>query len=93
MRRRVWFALCVGLLVTLASTPFEAALWIESVTDDGVVLVLSDDSVWQVEFADQVNASLWLPMQRVAVAKTSRAGIYRIVRERQGDSVQARFVR
>jgi hypothetical protein len=70
-----------------------AALWIDSVSDDGEVIVLSDDSVWQVEFADQIKASLWLPMQRVAIAKTSRAGIYRLVRERQGDSVQARLVR
>jgi hypothetical protein len=87
-------ALFVFVLVFLgASISTDAALWIDRVSDDGEVLVLSDDSVWQVEFADQMKASLWLPMQRVAIAKTSTAGVYRIVRERQGDSVRAKFVR
>jgi hypothetical protein len=92
MTRRTILVLC-GLFLTLAATRFEAALWIDSVSDDGAVIVLSDDSTWQVEFADQVKASLWLSMQRVAIAKTSRVSIYRIVREQQGDSVQAKPVR
>jgi hypothetical protein len=88
--RRVLLVFALFVLVVL---PSDAALWIDSVSDDGEVIVLSDDSVWQVEFADQVKASLWLPLQRVVIAKTSRVGLYRLVRERQGDSVQARLAR
>lgn len=92
MTRRRLFIAC-AIFFTLAALRFEAALWIDSVSDEGDVIVLSDDSVWRVEFSDQIKASLWLPMQRVAIAKTSTSGLYRIVRENQGDSVRARLVR
>jgi len=92
MTRRAGLLLC-GLLLTFAATTFDAALWIESITDNGDIIVLSDDSAWDVDILDQNKASLWLPVQRVEVAKTSTSGVYRIIRERQGDSVRARRLR
>lgn len=91
MRRRAFLGLVAG--VAVAVTRVEASLWIESVSDNGEILILSDDSAWEVEFTDQIKSQLWLAMQRVAVAKTSTSGLYRIVRERQGDSVRARLLR
>lgn len=93
MTRRAFAAVCLGLVLLVASVHTEGTLYLEDVSSDGAVLVLSDDSVWHVEFADQTKASLWLPLQRVAVARTSSPGLYRIVRESQGDSVRAKFVK
>lgn len=92
MTRRAILVLC-AVLFTLGAARFDAALWIESVSDSGEIIILSDDSAWEVDILDQNKASLWLPIQRVAIAKTSTTGVYRIVRERQGDSVRAQRLR
>ena len=58
-----------------------SSLWIDTVSSDGSVIVLSDGSVWSVEFLDQLRTSLWLPVQRVTIASGSRYGQFLLIRQ------------
>jgi len=94
MKRLAVLGLVVFVACLLwASRPVDAALWIDRVSDSGATLVLSDDSAWEVHMLDQARASIWLPMQRVTIAKGERTGEYLIIRLNQRDSVRATLVR
>lgn len=50
--------------------------WIESVTDDGSLLTLEDDSIWAIYSVDQVRTWIWLPSQRITVVAGNGIGEY-----------------
>lgn len=35
--------------------------WVDSVSDNGSILILEDGSVWEVDSVDAIDSSLWLP--------------------------------
>ena len=39
--------------------------WIDSVSDDGRIVILDDGSVWEVDSLDRIDSSLWLPMSEI----------------------------
>ena len=41
--------------------------WIETVSDDGEVIVLENGSVWEVDSIDTVTSSLWLPVSSILI--------------------------
>jgi len=61
------FATALALL-TFTESAFadcEAGHWIKSVSSDGEIVVLEDDSVWQVNSIDAIESALWLPMTNI----------------------------
>ena len=41
--------------------------WIKSNTKNGEIIILEDDSVWQVDDIDRITSSLWLPISDITV--------------------------
>ncbi|WP_161940228.1 hypothetical protein [Cupriavidus necator] len=39
----------------------ESGHWVESVSSDGEIVILENQSVWQVDAADAIDSMLWLP--------------------------------
>lgn len=61
----------------------ESGHWIDSVSDDGKVLKLEDESLWLVQDVDTVTSSLWLPMSEVVVCDS------KIINTDDNESVEA----
>jgi hypothetical protein len=57
------------------------SLWIDTVSGDGSVVVLSDGSVWAVDLMDQLRTSLWLPVQRVTISSGRVYGQFLLIRQ------------
>ena len=55
------------ILLTGSASACEADHWIESVSADGRIVILEDDSVWEVDPADRVDSMLWLPTTEIVV--------------------------
>lgn len=45
----------------------ESGHWIESVSDDGEIIKLEDESIWQVDQVDTIDSTLWLPVTDIVV--------------------------
>jgi hypothetical protein len=45
----------------------EEGHWIETVSGDGAIIKLEDGSLWQVDAADTVTSSIWLPTSEVVL--------------------------
>ncbi len=41
--------------------------WVEKVSGDGEILILSDGSVWNVDPVDAIHSMLWLPAQPISI--------------------------
>jgi hypothetical protein len=90
-------AVCVGLM--LASTAAHAnssqsryrscedGHWISDVMDDGHLIKLEDGSLWEVDEADTIDSTLWLPTSDVVVC----AG--KIINVDDNESVGVRRIR
>ena len=57
------FACCV--LASPAFAACEDGHWVDSVTDNGEIVILEDHSIWQVDAGDQVDTQLWLPTTEI----------------------------
>jgi hypothetical protein len=67
--------------------------WIESVMDDGSVIKLEDDSLWQVSPFDVIDSALWLPISDITVIEGNDPGYpYKLVNTDDGEVVNARLV-
>ncbi|URL59649.1 hypothetical protein IM816_06000 [Luteibacter flocculans] len=65
-----WLASLVFL--ALATSPKTASAcdsgyWVQSVADDGGIIVLNDGTIWEVSSIDKINSALWLPMTEIVV--------------------------
>ncbi len=45
--------------------------WIDEVCKDGAIVVLEDDSMWEIESTDRLDTALWLATTDVSVRKSS----------------------
>ena len=55
---------------TTVSAPFidvGGGHWIEKVLDDGSIIKLEDNSLWQVDPLDKIDSALWLPLDNITV--------------------------
>lgn len=41
--------------------------WIDKVLHDGKIIILEDDSIWEVDLSDVVESSLWLPTSEILI--------------------------
>lgn len=48
-----------------ATRACEDGHWIDSVSDDGEVMILEDGTVWEVDSLDTITSALWLPMSSI----------------------------
>ncbi len=85
-------AMMAGAAPTPASV-LPSTQWIASISSRGDVIVLSDNTVWIVNWRDQIRASLWLPTQRVALVRGSRFNEFLIVRTDRADTIRVEQVR
>jgi len=53
----------------------ESGHWIESVADDGKIIKLEDDSLWEVDDSDTVDTALWLPTTDVVVCPSKMVNV------------------
>ncbi|NID06834.1 hypothetical protein HBF26_18250 [Luteibacter jiangsuensis] len=45
----------------------DSGYWVQSVADDGGIIVLNDGTIWEVSSIDKIDSALWLPMTEVVV--------------------------
>lgn len=45
-----------------SSSGCESGHWVDSVSNDGQIVKLEDGSIWEVDAADSIDSSLWLPI-------------------------------
>jgi hypothetical protein len=45
--------------------------WIDSTSSNGSLIVLEDGSMWEIESADRIDTSLWLPVTDITILKAS----------------------
>lgn len=65
----------------------EPGHWIKSKSSDGSVVVLEDNSVWEVDSIDRINSTLWLPFENMIVCDDE------LINSDTGDKVSARQLR
>jgi len=68
--------------------------WIQSVTDDGEVLILEDGSIWDVLPGDSVVTSIWLPVTEIVVIERQYQGMvfYDLVNTDDDEKIGAIFI-
>lgn len=53
------------LLAASTTSACESGHSVRSVQADGKIVILEDGSVWEIDDADTVDSSLWLPMTEI----------------------------
>jgi hypothetical protein len=75
--QRIFLTIFAALILLSATDSRASAIylspgsghWIQSVGDDGAVVVLEDRSVWLVDVLDRIDTALWLPMTEITVVE------------------------
>ncbi|KTD14767.1 hypothetical protein Lgra_0470 [Legionella gratiana] len=65
----------------------ESGHWIKSKSSDGSVIVLEDNSVWEVDSIDTIDSALWLPIENIVVCDDE------LINSDNGDKVSATQLR
>jgi hypothetical protein len=68
--------------------------WIERVSDNGRIVVLEDDSVWEISELDRLDVSLWLPNDEITVADNPSNPFYpyKLINTDQGETAEAKLL-
>jgi hypothetical protein len=45
----------------------ESGHWIKSKISDGSVVVLEDNSIWEIDSFDRIDSMLWLPIENIVI--------------------------
>lgn len=48
-----------------SSSNCESGHWIQSVSNDGRIVMLEDGSIWEVDVVDAIDSALWLPITEI----------------------------
>ena len=81
----VWFNQFTARIIRAAATTSGNYIgtgkhFIDEVDKDGAIVILEDDSVWEVESTDRIDTSLWLETTDITVSKDPRAiGEYKYI--------------
>ena len=61
-------SLCaIAALLPAVASACETGHWIKSVSNGGEIIILEDNSVWQIDSVDRIDTALWLPVTNIAV--------------------------
>jgi hypothetical protein len=71
MKKPLVVLLLGGCLAIPVSANVIADHWIEGVAGDGAVIILEDRTVWGIAATDRVNTSIWLPVDKITIQKSS----------------------
>jgi hypothetical protein len=68
--------------------------WIKSVSDNGRVVVLEDDSVWEISELDRSDVSLWLSNDEITVVDNPSNPFYpyKLINTDQGETAEAKLL-
>jgi hypothetical protein len=68
--------------------------WIERVSDNGRIVVLEDDSVWEISELDRSDVSLWLSNDEITVADNPSNPFYpyKLINTDQGETAEAKLL-
>ena len=67
---------------------------LDGVMDDGNLIKLDDDSLWQVSPIDAIDSALWLPPSDITVIEGNEPGYpYKLVNTDDNETVNARLIR
>ncbi len=69
--------------------------WIKKNVDSGTYMVLEDDSLWQIDPIDKINAMLWLPVSNITVTKSTSGSPgyeYLLVNTDDGEKAHAKYM-
>lgn len=78
------------IIIYIFSTPIlacEPGHWIKSKSSDGSVVVLEDNSVWEIDSIDTIDSALWLPVENIVVCDDE------LINSDTGDKVSATQLR
>lgn len=76
-------AIAIAVFTAPSFADCEDGHWIRSVSSDGEIVVLEDGSVWQVDAADAIDSSLWLPMTNIVACDD------KLINTDDGETVEA----
>ena len=82
--------LCIIFVLSLFSIPVlacESGHWIKSKSSDCSVIVLEDNSVWEIDSIDRIDSTLWLPIENIVVCDDE------LINSDTGDKVSATQLR
>ena len=85
MRKAIIAALLMA--ASFGAQACEDGHWVQSVSQDGKVVILEDRSVWIVDAMDRIDTILWLPMTDVVACEDQ------LISVDDGEVVGARRVR
>jgi hypothetical protein len=69
------------------SSGCESGNWVESVSDDGRIVKLSDGSIWEIDAVDRIDSMLWLPTTDIIACAD------KLINTEDNESVSARRLR
>ena len=68
--------------------------WIKSVSDEGGIVILEDDSVWAVDGIDKIDSALWLTTDDIVVLRNDdEPGYpYLLINTSEDETVHAKYL-
>jgi len=68
--------------------------WIESISANGRIVTLEDNSVWEISELDRLDVSLWLPSDDITVVDNPLNPFYpyKLINTDQGETAEAKLL-
>jgi len=67
--------------------------WLRDKFDEGRIVLLEDESMWEIHPADRLTAARWLRISTIAVEHTQEEGYpYRLTNSTEGETVRANYL-
>lgn len=66
--------------------------WIQNVLDNGAIIILEDNSKWQISPIDTVNTGIWLPVTNITVIENNGEFPYRLINADDSETAEAKFL-
>lgn len=64
--------------------------WVSRKLEGGKIIVLNDNSTWEIASLDRIKTTLWLTTQRVDI--DTRVGGYILINRDTGEQVAAKYL-
>jgi len=72
---------------------FEEEHWLRDKQDDGKIVILEDESVWEVHPMDRATAARWLRISTITVKDTEKAEYrYVLTNTTEGETARANYL-
>lgn len=81
---------------TRVADPSSAAKhWISKNIDNGEFILLEDNSLWQIDPLDKIDAMLWLPISNISIVESNTGSPgydYLLINTDDGEKVHAKYI-